>query len=1063
LGIGVLLLGSAAFAGDPVRRVSASAAPGGDGLTWETAFNSLQDALLLADGKTVTEIWVAAGVYRPDEGVKEVPGDRFATFRLINNVGLYGGFFGTENFRFQRDPSLHTTVLSGDLNEDDGFGSVFENSFHVVVGNGVDATAVLDGFVISGGYANGTAGNADRGAGMLLSESAPTVGQCRFSRNQAIGPGGGVRVQGVSLPIFRSCDFFANQAGFVGGGMDVEPGSSAALARCQFVGNEATRGGNMHVGGSFLILANCLFNGGRAEAGGAIYFVDGLSFVTNCLVSGNEAVSGAGIQIASDAELIATNCTIAENRASVDGGGAFISTTGDVLIKNTIAWGNSDFGGQDESAQLRVLDTNLDIDYCRLQGWTGVFGGNGNSGEDPQLMNPAGEDNTIGTLDDDYRLVAGSSAIDAGSNDLLPSDNFDLDNDQNQDEPHPLDLNDKPRQVDDPFTFPDPGQGFAPVVDIGAYEFFRDCNGNGIPDDIDIEVGTSTDCNQNRIPDECEIESCPGDPRCDDCNLNGLPDSCDIESGSSNDRDGNGIPDECVFFTGEVGEAWSDPGNWSGGIVPNNKGELMFSVTVGGADAKAIVDISVIITTLRVTDGATVGVVKECDCDLRVVGAGGILNLGKMYVDFDRVVFVPNGPYVIGQDGIYAKWPFSQTETSSSLVAKEVLMLPTTCGSPEQLTLVDQMALITSGALEMDGRGAVGCGTVAGGQTPPILKALPATDVVVGTDFKTVGGADVSNDPPASLGGTPDDFPVFMTVNGNVVNESVVPELYQLSDATIVLNGGGVFEVAGEVFGASQQGFGTPENPNFSLGRLEIAPGSKVLVANQVPNLVSDGPCQEALYVRELVVRGGSFVLLEDARVYYEWLIIEDGAGVKGVGCGAVVQVCPFDVALLNGSASVDCNVRPGLPEFAGFQNCYTGPGNNLGLSQCCSAFDFNFDSSVDESDFDTYAKLLSGTGDCCEPNSTCGCEAADVEYCVCAIDPFCCNLAWDGTCVGRAVTECGLACPNHDCCVQGSPGCDDQAVEDCVCAIDPFCCASAWDSICVDLVNSNCGGGCGP
>jgi len=33
---------------------------------------------------------------------------------------------------------------------------------------------------------------------------------------------------------------------------------------------------------------------------------------------------------------------------------------------------------------------------------------------------------------------------------------------------------------------------------------FEDCNDNGVPDDDDINNGTSTDCNNNGIPDECE-------------------------------------------------------------------------------------------------------------------------------------------------------------------------------------------------------------------------------------------------------------------------------------------------------------------------------------------------------------------------------------------------------------------------------------------------------------------------------------------------------------------------------------------------------------------------------
>ncbi len=52
-----------------------------------------------------------------------------------------------------------------------------------------------------------------------------------------------------------------------------------------------------------------------------------------------------------------------------------------------------------------------------------------------------------------------------------------------------------------------------------------DCNGNGVPDALDISLGISTDCN-----------------------LNGFPDECDIAAGTSDDINGDGIPDECTMF-----------------------------------------------------------------------------------------------------------------------------------------------------------------------------------------------------------------------------------------------------------------------------------------------------------------------------------------------------------------------------------------------------------------------------------------------------------------------------------------------------------------------------------
>ncbi len=50
-----------------------------------------------------------------------------------------------------------------------------------------------------------------------------------------------------------------------------------------------------------------------------------------------------------------------------------------------------------------------------------------------------------------------------------------------------------------------------------------DCNGNGIPDDCDIDGGCSGDCNGNGVPDECDI----ADGTSRDVNTNGVPDECD--------------------------------------------------------------------------------------------------------------------------------------------------------------------------------------------------------------------------------------------------------------------------------------------------------------------------------------------------------------------------------------------------------------------------------------------------------------------------------------------------------------------------------------------------------
>lgn len=100
-------------------------------------------------------------------------------------------------------------------------------------------------------------------------------------------------------------------------------------------------------------------------------------------------------------------------------------------------------------------------------------------------------------------------------------------------------------------------------------------------------------------------------------------------------------------------------------------------------------------------------------------------------------------------------------------------------------------------------------------------------------------------------------------------------------------------------------------------------------------------------------------------------------------------------------------------------------------------------------------------TGSCCEAQPRAGCGEPDVQQCVCAKVPSCCQTGWDIVCA-QLVED--LACGNcqQPCCEAGSgPGCSDATVQSCVCGADPSCCSSGWDEFCVTLVDSLGCGGC--
>ena len=105
--------------------VRAGATAPGDGMSWATAYPSLQSALLAA--ASGAEVWVAAGRYTP----APASGNRAATFQLKNGVAIYGGFAGTETARSQRNWADNVVILSGDLNGNDSpnFANNSENSY----------------------------------------------------------------------------------------------------------------------------------------------------------------------------------------------------------------------------------------------------------------------------------------------------------------------------------------------------------------------------------------------------------------------------------------------------------------------------------------------------------------------------------------------------------------------------------------------------------------------------------------------------------------------------------------------------------------------------------------------------------------------------------------------------------------------------------------------------------------------------------------------------------------------------------------------------------------------
>ena len=256
--------------GQTVLYVDDDATGANDGSSWSDAYVYLQDALAAAEasGGVVSEVWVGQGVYKPDRGAGQTPGDRDATISLIDGVAIRGGYAGWGAADpDERDFAAYESVLSGDLDGDDataegvecclphdtpgcideacmvevcaddpacceqswgdicvyraindcmGLSGICNNARHVVTSMEVEPTAVLEGLTITSGFSNETyvaPYEYAEGAGMYNDGGSPTVNDCTFIRNAIVGSGvnrGGALYTYGGSPVLARCLFTDN-------------------------------------------------------------------------------------------------------------------------------------------------------------------------------------------------------------------------------------------------------------------------------------------------------------------------------------------------------------------------------------------------------------------------------------------------------------------------------------------------------------------------------------------------------------------------------------------------------------------------------------------------------------------------------------------------------------------------------------------------------------------------------------------------------------------------------------------------------------------------------------
>lgn len=479
--------------------VDDSAPPGGDGASWNSAFNELHLAFDVASEGD--EVLVGQGTYWPQ------PGGR-AAFAVLSQMKVRGGFagYGAAN-PDARNIKGFKTILSGDRPD-------FDTNFsHVLTATMTSSGTLVEGFTITGG---GNWFGEELGGGILLDGGSIIVRHCTFQTNRAFA-GGAIYARYGSLQL-EHCDFYDNVAdiaggavrafqcdaisvsdsefyrngrdgkqldggaigiyqtptvqllrcrfddnvGGAGGGINVTEGGDVTISDCQFDENTAPFGvGGALVQATRLRTTNCIFrnNDGGFVCGGMGGTTVDPGIVANCVFEGNiGGIVGGGFLAGGDVAIV--NCVFLHNSAAAGGGiliddgpvinctfyenegGAIAAGTMNTFVANSILW-------NDSPTEVTIFVDNPprlpSIEYSNVQGgWTGA----GNIDADPRFVQP-------GTRN--FRLGHGSPCLDAGNTSYLPADLADLDGDGNTTEPLPIDLAGSPRIANG-------------NLDMGAYE-----------------------------------------------------------------------------------------------------------------------------------------------------------------------------------------------------------------------------------------------------------------------------------------------------------------------------------------------------------------------------------------------------------------------------------------------------------------------------------------------------------------------------------------------------------------------------------------------------------------